>query len=218
MSLLNSKAGVISRQADFLQFDTTLNNTDVLGNQAYGSNTITQKSKGVQYSNVQSAINDIRNFAIRGLNAIEINTDGISPEGEGQQDEWIFTGTVTGEEADGTEILISVYGFPVKVLIGDTDEEVAGKVKTVLEEAITNGEIINSVETSSTSGNILNVKYNDNQVHRLQEYAVAGITISTTELSPAKAGYGAWVRIGTQSVTFDGETEPTLLHYFKRIG
>lgn len=219
MSVLNTKAGVISRDAGYLQFATTEGNIDVMNNQPYGTNTITQKFKGVQYSNVQSAIDDIRNFSILPLETVLINADGISPEGQAQSDEWTFTGTVeNGDAASGTPIIISVYGFPVTGAVGDTAEEFTAKVKTVLEDASVRNEIINEVTDSATGGNILNIKYQDNQVHNLPTYSDHGITVTPVVTSPAKAGYGTWNLIGRQSITFDGASEPTVLHYFKRIG
>ena len=45
-------------------------------------------------------------------------------------------------------------------------------------------EIINEVTDSPGSGNILNVKYQDNQVHKLPSYSDHGITISSSITFP----------------------------------
>ena len=47
MSLLNNKAGVISRLADFLGFRTKKNDISVMNNQPVGAVTISQIAKGL---------------------------------------------------------------------------------------------------------------------------------------------------------------------------
>ncbi|WZB37632.1 baseplate wedge protein [Erwinia phage COW86c] len=219
ISVSSSKAGLTSRQAAFLQYETAADSIDVMNTQPLGSNTISQKYQGVDYPNVQSAIEDIRGFAILPIGSIVINDTGTSPEGIQQIDDWTFTGEVAVEgKAAGDDVLVDVYGFMVPAKVGDTDTEFAAKVKTVLEAAITAGEIISSVEVSSSAGNILNVKYIDNQEHILPAYSSCGVSISASIQSPSKVGYGAWDLIGRQSLTFDGATSPTVLQYFKRMG
>lgn len=218
MTVLSTKAGVKSRLASFTEFSTEAGSSDVMSRQPYGSVTISQLVKGVEYPNAQSAIDDIRGFAVRAINTIEINDDGISPEGISQIDQWAFDGAVEDDTLTaGDEVVISVFGFSVKALVGDTGEEFAAKVKLVLEDAITASYVISAVEVSSSAGNILNVTYADNQQHNLVGSSFKGITITPTILSPAKAGYGAWVRIGTKTETLDGSATPVILHYFKRI-
>lgn len=219
ISVSSSKAGLTSRQAAFLQYETAADSIDVMNTQPIGSNTISQKYQGVDYPNVQSAIEDIRGFAILPIGSIVINDTGTSPEGIQQIDDWTFTGEVAVEgKVAGDDVLVDVYGFMIPAKVGDTDTEFAAKVKTVLEDAITAGEIISSVEVSSSAGNILNVKYIDNQEHILPAYSSCGVSISASIQSPSKVGYGAWDLIGRQSLTFDGATSPTVLQYFKRMG
>lgn len=218
MSLLNNKAGVISRNADFLGYSPTLGDIDVMNRQAVGSVTISQTSKGFYEPNVQSAINDVHSLSILPINSIVINSDGISPEGQSQVDDWIFTGTVSNEsDPVGTEVIIPVFGFPVKALVGDNAEEFATKVKTSLAEAVTNRMAINSYTDHPTDGNTIQVTYIDNQAHNLESYYSYGITISASSVSPSKPGYGDWSRIGAQTITFDGSSDQTILYYFKRI-
>lgn len=218
MTILSTKAGVKSRLADFTQFTTIEGNDDVMSKQAYGSVTITQLAKGVEYANVQSAIEDVRNFTIRPINSIEINTDGISPEGISQVDQWEFTGDVTDVTLQaGDPVIINVYGFPVHATVGDTAEDFANKVALTLNtDAVMKNFVLNKIEVSSLGGNILNVTYIDNQVHNLEGFSTKGITVVPTTLSPAKAGYGAWNRIGTRNETLDGSASPITFHYFKR--
>ncbi|ULA52399.1 baseplate wedge subunit and tail pin [Enterobacter phage vB-EclM_KMB19] len=219
ISVSSSKAGLKSRNADFLQYEIAPDSIDVMNTQPIGSNTISQKYKGVDFPNVQSAIEDVRGFAILPIGTIVINDTGVSPEGIQQIDDWTFTGTVAVDgKSEGESVLVDVYGFMVPALIGDTDTEFAAKVKLVLEDAITAGDVISSVEVSTSAGNILNVKYIDNQEHILPSYSSCGVSISASIQSPSKVGYGSWDLIGRQSLTFDGATSPTVLQYFKRMG
>ncbi|QQG32134.1 short tail fiber [Citrobacter phage CkP1] len=215
MSILSTKAGVKSRLADYLQFETK-NSNDVMSKQPYGSITISQLAKGVDYDNVQSAIDDVRNFSIKAINTIEINTDGVSPEGSSQTDTWVFEGTVSNSNGTTDDSMINVFGFNVLVSDSDTADEVADKVKLVLDVAVANNFVINSVVKGANPGE-LEVNYIDNQTHELSPTYANGIKITQTILSPAKEGYGAWIRIGTKTETLDGAAEPVLLHYFKRI-
>lgn len=218
MTILSTKAGVKSRLADFAQFTPIERNDDVMNKQAYGSVTITQLAKGVEYANVQSAIEDVRNFTIRPINSIEINTDGISPEGIAQVDQWEFSGVVTdGTLQAGDPVIINVYGFPVHATVGDTAIDFANKVSLALTaDAVMKSFVLDKVEISSISADILNVTYIDNQVHNLDGFSTKGITVVPTTLSPAKPGYGAWTRIGTRNETLDGSAAPVTFHYFKR--
>lgn len=219
MSILSSKAGVISRHADFLQYKPLENNTDVLGNQPPGSVTISQMHNGFYEPNVQSAINDIHSFATLGLNSVLINTDGISPSGQPQTDSWEFTGTVTGEigSKKGDDVIVTIYGISINAKVGDNNEEFTRKAKLALEDLISSHKAIKRVVEDPVSGSILQITYSDNQVHDLPSMTSKGITVARTVLSPSKPGYGDWQRIGAQSITFDGANSPTILYYFKRI-
>ncbi|MGZ7126095.1 hypothetical protein ACXWOB_09515, partial [Streptococcus pyogenes] len=79
----------------FLQYEQATGSIDVMNTQPVGSNTISQKYQGVEFPNVQSAIEDIRGFAILPIGSIVINDTGVSPEGIQQIDAWTFTGTVS---------------------------------------------------------------------------------------------------------------------------
>ena len=79
MSLLNNKAGVISRLADFLGFRTKKNDISVMNNQPVGAVTISQIAKGFYDPNVESAINDVRNMAEQQVGAVLVNISSVSP-------------------------------------------------------------------------------------------------------------------------------------------
>lgn len=206
-----------TRSANHHEFDTLKGSIIVGNNQPVGSPTINQTQDGVYYPNVQSALDDITSMYTMSVNSIVITDDGISPAGSSQNDEFKFSGTVAlNGKAVGTDLNFDFYGFHVVVKVGETGEEVAAKVKTKLEEAMGQNFVINAVNFGATL-DILQVRYNDFQPHQLEDYTKLGIKIDHTVTSPAKAGYGTWNKIGTQTITLDGSTAPTTLYYFKRI-
>lgn len=206
-----------SRGAYHHEFETLQGSILVGNNQAVGSPTISQTKDGVNYPNVQAAINDLMAMYTVSVNSVIITTDGISPAGASQNDEFKFSGTVAlNGKPVGTELNFDFFGFPVVVRVGETGEEVAAKVKTKLEDAMSRNFVINAVNFGGTL-DILQVRYNDFQEHQLQDYTKLGIKIDHTVTSPAKSGYGTWEKIGTQTLTLDGSTAPTTLYYFKRI-
>lgn len=215
MSLLNNKAGVISRNANYLEFNTG-NDIDVMSSQPVGSVTISQLSEGVEYSNVQAAINDVHAFSILAVNSIVVNTDGVSPEGQSQIDNWIFEGTVTNNDGTSEDCVVNVYGLHVKAKVGDNAEEFTAKVKLSIADVVSKRMAIKEYTDHSTDGNKIQVTYIDNQPHTLKSYSSNGIKIRSELVSPSKPGYGNWMRIGSQTIKFDGKDEPTILYYFKR--
>ena len=218
MTILSTKAGVLSRSAGSVEFIRDQGNSDSMGRQPYGSVTITQVAQGIDYPNVQSAVEDIRAFTIRPVNSIEINTDGVSPEGISQVDEWTFSGTVTSPTAAiGSTVILNIFGFPVTALVGDTAEEFVTKARAAIDVAVAANTAIESVNIKPLTSTTLTIVYIDNQPHALNGISSFGITVIPTTVSPAKPGYGAWVRIGSKNETLDGASGPVTLHYFKRL-
>jgi hypothetical protein len=122
MTVLNTKAGVISRHADFLNYRKNPAQIDVLNNQAVGSVTISQLARGFYDANVESAINDVHNMARADIGTVVTNTSGVSPEGAAQVDYWTFSGDVLDDTLDtGTPVVINVFGLAVKATIGMTE-------------------------------------------------------------------------------------------------
>lgn len=205
-----------SKYSSHHEFDIDQGSILVGNNQPVGSATISQTQYGIHYPNAQSAIDDSVSLGIMAVNSIIITDDGISPAGNSQTDEYKFAGTVTAEGKNpGDTVIFDFYGFPAEVVIGETGEEVAGKVKTQLDIAMGRNHVFNSVGFGSTQ-DILQIKYNDYQNHQIDDKIQFGIKINRTLVSPAKPGYGTWFRIGTQTITLDGATAPTILYYFKR--
>lgn len=217
MTVLNTKAGVISRHADFLNYRKNPAQIDVLNNQAVGSVTISQLARGFYDANVESAINDVHNMARADIGTVVTNTSGVSPEGTAQVDYWTFSGDVLDDTlTPGTPVVINVFGLAVKATIGMTDNELTAQVRIALQEAIANQIAISSYKDHPTEGNKLQVTYLDNQRHVLPAYASFGVTISQEILSEAKSGYGTWNLLGAQTVTLDNHSTPTVFYHFVR--
>lgn len=216
MSKNISLATNYSRDSAFHEFALKAGSIDVGNTQPYGSPTISETAKGVQYPNVQAAIDDLAAMFTVAPGGVHISEDGINPAGSSQVDDFKFVGQIqeAGKLA-GDPINFDFYGFPTVVAVGDTGEEVAAKVKLQLELAASNNHVINSVSFGATL-DILQIKYNDYQTHVLPKRSYKNVTITQTTVSPAKPGYGVWTRIGTQTLTLDGATAPTTLYYFKR--
>ncbi|ANH50294.1 baseplate wedge subunit [Escherichia phage UFV-AREG1] len=218
MSLLNNKAGVISRLADFLGFRTKKNDISVMNNQPVGAVTISQIAKGFYDSNVESAINDVRNMAEQQVGAVLVNISGVSPTGVQQTDYWSFEGTVNDTSAKpGDPVIVNMFGIPVKATNGMTSVEFTSAVRTALQEMVAKFIAIDSFEDHPTIGNKIQVKYLDNQEHILEQYSDKGITFKQEIISPSKPGYGTWQLLGAQTVTLDSHTQPTVFYYFERI-
>lgn len=205
-----------SKNSIFHEFDVKEGNILIANNQPYGSVTIDEAQHGVKYSNVYAAINDMPALFTLGVNSVVVNTDGISPAGNSQVDEYKFTGVVKAEgKKHGDKVILNCFGFHTVVTVGATAEEATASIKATLELAKHDGIVFNDVITGATL-DIIQVRYNDFQDHYLKPYTDQGITITPTTVSPAKPGYGIWTRIGTETKALDGSTGNVLLHYFKR--
>lgn len=216
-SLSRSKAGVISRLADYLQFRLNPNKTDfVAGQRGVGGPSASQTQLGIFYPTVQGAIDDLVGRCDLPVNSVVINTDGLPPGFTNQTDQLKFSGIVQG--TPGSEQMIYVLGFPVKVVEGDTDIAVAAKAHAVLTDAVVNSIAISSVEIDSTDSTVLNITYNDYQTHIYQPVPQYGISITQTIVVEGKAGYGNWARMGTVDQTLTGgEVDGNItLYYFRR--
>lgn len=198
------------------EFITKPGNIIVGNNQPYGSPNIESVQNGVDYPNAQAAIDDMAALFILPVNTVIITNDGISPGGASQQDEFKFVGNVTDSALDpGTDVVFNFLGFDVIVKVGDSPEEVAAKVKLVLDVAVSDRFVINRVNAGATL-DILQITYNDYQRHVIKPYISQGVSVTQSILSPARSGYGIWSRLGTQTITLDGAVGSTVLTYFKR--
>ena len=217
MSKNITSASNYNRDSAFLSFTSDKNETLVGNNQPLGSVTISELYKGVDYSNVQSALNSIQSLYTVDINSVMINTDGINPAGVSQYDSFKFVGTATDSTKQiGDKLKFNFYGLYVDVLNGDSAEEVASKVKSAIEAEITKTHVFNTVAVGQSLDTIT-VSYIDYNNHTLTDIENLSVTVEYSNISPAKSGYGTWKRLGTQTLTLDGASEPVTLHYFKRI-
>lgn len=217
-----TRAGVISRNADFLEFRTDNKITAVSNTQRIGAVTVSQLVKGTDFPTVQGAINDLMYRTELPVNTVISNTDGLVPGFIQQYDQWTFTGTILPVEStsvDGDPVIINFLGFTVRVKVGDTSAEVVAAVFDVLNEASINQKAISSVEVDPSDTSILNIKYIDYQSHIFNEVQLEGITATQLISVNGRSGYGTWERMGTQEITLAGGSVngPITLYYFKRI-
>lgn len=221
-SLTQMKAHVISRLAGYLQFVTNTKKPTMVGNtRPIGGINATQTSDGVFYPTVQGAIDDLIGRCDLPINTVITNTDGVRPGFTSQSDQIKVTGIIEAPEGynDGDEVIIKVFGYPVKVLVGDTDIAVASKIKLAIDDLIVANECFSSVVINTLDNTVLNITYNDYQNRVLPTYYQSGVTITQTIVAEAKAGYGQWEQQGTASVTLTGGSVngPLTLYYFKRV-
>lgn len=216
-SLTRSKAGVISRLADYLQFRVNKSKPTFVANQRpLGGVSASQTMKGIFYPTIQGAIDDLAGRNDLPVNSVVINTDGLPPGFNNQSDQLKFTGQVIGNP--GESKMIYVLGFPVTVEVGDTDIAVASKAYAVLADALVNTIAISSVEIDSADATVLNITYNDYQNHIYTPEPQYGISITQTIVVEGKSGYGNWARMGiVDQPLVGGEVDGSItLYYFRR--
>ncbi|BAQ22828.1 baseplate wedge subunit [Edwardsiella phage PEi20] len=216
-SLTRSKAGLVSRLADYLQFRTNPKKPAfVAGQRPLGAANVSATSKGIFYPTVQGAIDDLAGRCELPIDSVIMNVSGTAPRVINQSDQLAFTGDVIGEV--GTQIMIYVFGFPVIVEGGDSSIAVASKVQAVLAEAVISGTAIASVEVDATDASILNITYNDYQDHVFEPESQYGVTMTQTTVVEPQPGYGDWEWLGSAAQTLaGGSVDGTItFHYFKR--
>lgn len=199
-----------SRQAGILELSqSNLPIAQIMGTTKVGSPTTDQLQLGVEFPNVQSAIDDIVTMYQVPINGVVAFTDDTkTPEGSNMIERLVFSGSATASP-------IYVYGIPVIVQKGDNNELVATKALATLNKYKDAGIAIKKAEKVSGTNNQLDVTFNDVHAHDNFTYRGNGISIVGSTTSEAIPGYGLWTKIGTQLLTFDSKN--TTLHYYKRI-
>ena len=199
-----------SRNAGILEItQANLPLAQIKGTTKIGSPTVDQLQLGVEFPNVQSAIDDIVQLYQTPVNGVVIYSDDTkTPEGASMVERLVFTG-----EAKASPVY--VYGIPVAVSVGDNQDSVTTKALAVLNKYKDAGIAIRNVEKVAGVNSQLDVTFTDTHPHENYSYSGGGITITGTTTSDAVPGYGTWSKIGTQVLTFTGAD--TTLHYYKRI-
>lgn len=216
-SLTRSKAGLVSRLADYLQFRTNPKNENVIaGQRELGGVSASQTSKGIFYPTVQSAIDDLYGRAELPVGSVVMAMTNEPPKTINQSDQLAFTGEVAGEV--GEQIMIYVLGFPVIVEGTDSAILVASKAQAVLTQAVVDSIAIQSVEIDAADASVLNITYNDYQNHVFEPETQYGITMTQTIVVEPQPGYGIWEWLGGASTTLVGGSinGPATFHYFQR--
>lgn len=211
---LNSKtregARGYSRQAGLLELSqANLPLAQIKGTTKFGSPTTDQLQLGVEFPNVQSAIDDIVQLYQTPINGVVIYSDDTrTPDGVNMIERLVFSGAATASP-------VYVYGIPVAVVVGDNQDSITTKALAVLNKYKDAGIAIKSVEKVSGVNSQLDVTFNDTHPHENYSYTGNGVSIQGSTTSVAVPGYGTWSKIGTQVLTFTGAD--TTLHYFKRL-
>ena len=205
-------AKVPSREAVFLQFDPhTVDPTGVMGVKPIGGPNVDALINGVNYPNIQNAIDELAATTQLPINAIYTSAENTAPRGIQQSERLTFSGQVTG--APGATAVVYVYGVPVVCDVGDNADAVCNKVLAEFTQMKNSNIAFSTVERQEgTVTPILNVKFIDNCAHvNLGDFVSQGITVQREVLSPGQAGYGTWTALGQE------EKFGVTMYYFKRI-
>lgn len=203
-------AKVFSRQAKALELDQhDLYEGQIKGVAKIGSPTVDSLQLGVEFPNVQSAIEDI-------ANSYQVPISGVSffmndqPPGGTQMVERI---TVIGTAA---ETFVEIYGIKVKVNIGDNQNNITTAIKAKLDEYKANKIAISDVTAVSGAGNQLDVKFIDTNNHVNYQYLRSDVKITGATSTRAVPGYGTWTKLGHTNIT-DTEGGTTQVFAYRRI-
>ena len=181
-------ARVLSKEADYLQYDTYGKLPLIGGKRSIGEPNIDQTKRGVLYGNVQSAIDDLYTLIEQiPINGVVTMTEDAPPIAVQQVESVSFDGIVQNIDSDQEQAVVHVYGFP---FIFDNGTNAA----TVCETAYNKFTEFVAAE-----------KYiSENGIRQIGTIDVA-----------AKSGYGSWVKLG--SGFLPDVTPQVTVYYFKRI-
>ncbi|AUM58475.1 baseplate wedge subunit [Proteus phage phiP4-3] len=186
-----------------------VHNDTLAGNRVpLGTQDTRQSSLNTYQPNVQAAIDDLKGSFLP-LNTLIYNSDGENPQGASQVDFIDFSGTVEGTGPT----IVQVFGLPVTVNGGDTASEVTAAFEKLAQDLVSKNQYFSFVQKETETR--LTIKYIDYRDHDAINMYSNGINVSTELQSPAKYGYGTWVKLGVKNETL-GDTELPV-HIFKRI-
>lgn len=205
-------AKVPSRDAVFLQYNQeTADPTGVMGIKPIGGPNVDALINGVNYPNIQNAIDELASIVQLPINTIYCSTENQAPVGTQQSERLTFDGQVQGEV--GKKAVVYVYGVPVECNVGDNADAVCNKVLAEFIKMRDSNVAFSTVERQAGGViPILNIKFIDNCNHvNLGNFSSAGITVQREVLSPGQSGYGTWTFLGQEAKFSD------VFYYFKRI-
>lgn len=208
-------ARVVSREADFLQYEMGTKDPVIGGKRSIGGLNVDQTRRGVFYPTVQSAIDDLYSLSQLPINAVYISTEDAPPIAIQQVESVTFSGTVLNPDPDQTKATIHVYGYP---FVFDNTTNGATVCETVYnffnDNLVANSQVFDLVTRKGTNGDILECRFIDAVSHPVTGKTENGITLTGSIDVPAKAGYGTWSKLGTSDLPV---TPAVPVFYFKRI-
>lgn len=209
-------AKVVSREADFLQYTPgTGSQPDIGGKRTIGGPNIDQTRRGVQYSNIQSAIDDLYSMSQQiPLNGILTTTESTPPIAIQQVETIAFSGTVTNIDPSLEKATIRVYGYPFVFDNTTNASSVCERVYNFFSDMVDNEKVFDMVSRKGTDGDMLEVRFIDAVPHQVTNIVEHGITQLGTIDVQAKPGYGDWTKLGEGDLPVD---PPVHVYYFKRI-
>lgn len=208
-------AKVPSREADFLQYKMGSKDPIIGGKRTIGGANIDQLRKGVDYPNVQSAIDDLYSLSQQiPINGVIMMAEDSPPTAIQQVETITFSGAVLNPDPNETKATIHVYGFP---FVLDNTTNAATVCETVFNkftEFVNDEKYFDLVTRKGTNGELLEVRFIDSVPHPVTNTTENGITMAGTIDVQARSGYGTWTKLGEVDLAV---TPPVPIYYFKRI-
>lgn len=208
-------AKVPSREADFLQYEMGSKLPLIGGKRTIGGANVDQLRKGVEYPNVQSAIDDLYSLSQQiPINGVIMMAEDNPPSAVQQVETITFDGTVQNPDPDQTKATIHVYGFPFVFDNTTNASNVCETVYNKFTEFVNDEKYFDLVTRKGLNGEILEVRFIDAVPHPVTNSSENGITMTGTIDVQAKSGYGTWSKLGEVNLPV---TPVVPIYYFQRI-
>ena len=208
-------AKVPSREADFLQYEMGSKLPLIGGKRTIGGANVDQLRKGVEYPNVQSAIDDLYSMSEQiPINGVVTMAEDNSPSAVQQVESITFDGTVQNPDPDQTKATVHVYGFPFVFDNTTNASTVCETVYNKFTEFVNDEKYFDLVTRKGLNGEILEVRFIDAVPHPVTNTSENGISMVGTIDVQAKSGYGTWSKLGQADLPV---TPAVTVYYFKRI-
>lgn len=208
-------AKVPSREADFLQYEMGSKLPLIGGKRTICGANVDQLRKGVEYPNVQSAIDDLYSLSEQiPINGVVTMAEDNSPSAVQQVESITFDGTVKNPDPDQTKATVHVYGFPFVFDNTTNASTVCETVYNKFTEFVNDEKYFDLVTRKGLNGEILEVRFIDAVPHPVTNTSENGISMVGTIDVQAKSGYGTWSKLGQADLPV---TPAVTVYYFKRI-
>ncbi len=184
-----------------------------------GDATVDEIVDGGWNANAQSAIVQLALASVLPINSVLMSTDGTNPFNTSQ-----FNETITYEGTSGVTH-INIYGIPVALEVGDSDNDIAEKVfNTMLATRMFDMSPSDHVAPSNTfllkhkSSRPHNTEYTSTFTEILDaEGNPTGITakslVNGQSNGQTSLGYGEWELYHTDTTNY-----PSVMYFYRRIG